>query len=75
MPVRAKDKKQLTTASVAGARYPSSKSRGPHYVWDTVLQDFVLAIYPSGTKTFYLVYDSPLTGKQRYLRLGDAALV
>lgn len=43
-------------------------------VWSSNLAGFHVAIYPSGTKTYYLRY-SAHNGKQKFVRIGDAAVL
>jgi integrase len=66
-PKRAPHKIRLRELSVKKAR----RKAEPYLVWDSVQRGLALRVYPSGTKSWVVVYSR--AGRPRWLGLGNAA--
>jgi integrase len=60
---------RLTNAVVEAATCPKGGDRREW--WDAISTGLVLRVTERGSKTWYAIYRSPVTGKQTKMRLGD----
>jgi integrase len=63
---------KLDAKMVASRKAPKS---GRLELWDTLLPAFALRITDKNARTFSIMYRSPVDGRQRRLKIGDARLI